>query len=122
MDTSELKSKVSRNSQAAQFAPWSVAAGLIILAIYLFNAFLLSLTINKYFLVSKAERDNAQVGSALVQTLDKIQTTSAVLEPLKFVGLTFIILGISLFLIAILQILKLRGEATKLALAARGAK
>ncbi len=116
MDTRELKNKVARNPQTAQLAPWSVAIGWAILIVYWLNAFPLSLTIKNYFLISKAERDIAQAGSALSQTLATIQTTSSILEPLKFVGLTFILLGISMFLIAILKTLKLRGEAMKLAL------
>lgn len=119
MDIYELKSRTTSTPAAVQIAPWALIAGWVILSIYWLRAFPLASTIREYFVVSKTERDAAQASSALANTLDTIQTTSAILEPLKFVGLTLIIVGISLFLIAILQTLKLRGEATKLAMTAR---
>lgn len=122
MDIYELKSRNVGIPFTAQVAVWSLVAGWIILIIYWLQAFQLAQTIGNYFLISKSERDAAQASSALTNTLDIIQTTSAILEPLKFVGLTLIIVGISLFLIAILQTLKLRGEATKLAITARKSK
>lgn len=119
MDINELKNKAKVIPMEAQLAPWSLAAGWLILLIYWVNAFALSGKISSYFLVSKAQRDAAQAGSSLSAALASIQTTSAVLEPLKFVGVTMIIVGISLFLISILRTLRLRGEATRLALGAR---
>lgn len=122
MDINELKSKVKKTPIEAQAAPLSLVLGWLILVIYWINAFSISDKIRGYFLISKVERDAAEVGSKLSQTLSLIQTTSATLEPLKFVGVAFIIGGISLFLIAILRTLRLRGEATRFALIARKSK
>lgn len=119
MDIYELKSRTTSTPAAAQVASWTLITGWVILSIYWLLAFPLASTVGKYFLISKSERDAAQAGSALIKTLETIQTNGAILEPLKFVGLTLIIAGISLFLISILQTLKLRGEATKLAITAR---
>lgn len=119
MDIYELKSRNAGTPFTAQVAVWSLVSGWIILIVYWLQAFPLAKTIGNYFLISKPERDTARAGSVLAKTLETIQTTGAILEPLKFVGLTFIIVGISLFLIAIRQTLKLRGEATIIAMTVR---
>ncbi|MBI2012455.1 hypothetical protein HYS90_00835 [Candidatus Curtissbacteria bacterium] len=122
MEPKELKTRAAGTPMAAQIAPWSLLAGWIVLVVYWIQAFSLTGVIRDYLLFSKAERDGAEAKSALLATLRTIQTVGATLEPLKFVGVTLIIVGISLFLIAIWQTLRLRVEATKLALAARKGK
>lgn len=119
MEPSEIKQKTKQPPVAALIAPWSLALGWLIMIIYWTLAFSLAGVIREYFLSSKVERDAAEAGSLLATTLDKIQTTSAVLEPLKFVGITFIIVGISLTLVAIVQTLKLRAATTAAVLEAK---
>ncbi|MBI4127676.1 MAG: hypothetical protein HY459_01255 [Parcubacteria group bacterium] len=111
MELAEIKKRVHEPQATAILAGWSLAIGWIVLAIYWLLAFPLSGVIREYFLRSKAERDGAAVGSALLATLNQIQVTSAFLEPLKFVGIMFIITGIVFILLTILKTLKLRAAA-----------
>lgn len=116
MDLKELRSKIDNVPPSAALSLWSIVIGWVLLVIYWIQAFNLASTIGQYFSVSKLERDSAHAGASLLQTLQSIQATSTILEPLKFVGLSFIIFGIGLVLYAILKTLRLRAQAVMLAL------
>jgi hypothetical protein len=57
-----------------------------------------------------AEINAAQSGSALLGDLGTVQTYKAWLEPFKFVGLATILVGISMAVHTILQVIRFQGQ------------
>lgn len=112
MNIQEIKNvheEVMRPPFSARIAMLLLLAGLGIIALYFAVSLGVAATTSDYFSSSKAVRDSAVSGSTVLGNLAKIRSMNAWLEPLKFLGLSFMIFSIAIsFGISIMKTLKLR--------------
>lgn len=99
--------KALRKPWSAKLFPPLMMMGLMILiATFAISIWLAGVSASYWNHSIKAELDAAQAGSALLGQLATIQSVKAWLEPLKFVGIAFLLTGISLALTTIRKILQ----------------
>lgn len=115
MERNHLQEAILTPPASARWSPWSVLAGLTIIAVYFVVGLGLASVAAGYFATPKVERDAAQAGSTVLAQLQYLQSTGAWLEPFKFTGLSLIITGIVLNLAAIIRTLRTRAAVLHMA-------
>lgn len=96
--------------QAKAYRLFTLLGWVLIMISLLLGVFSLAPTAASYFGEnSKAIRDSANLGSALLAQLSKLQVTSRWLEPLTFLGVASFMVGISLEFSMIPKLLNNRG-------------
>lgn len=101
----EVKAMAKRLT-AKLFPPLMMMGLMILVAAFLISLWLAGVTAGYWNHSIATELDTARAGSALVGQLATIQSVKAWLEPLKFVGIGFLLTGISLALTTIRKILQ----------------
>ncbi len=91
---------------AKLFPPLMMMGLMILVAAFIISLWLAGVSASYWNHSIKTELDAAQVGSTLLGQLATIQSVKAWLEPLKFVGIAFLLTGISLALATIRKILQ----------------
>ncbi|MBI2004958.1 hypothetical protein HYS79_02245 [Patescibacteria group bacterium] len=117
----DLSEKAGHSPRSAYLAETLLVLGIAVVTIYAVYAFGLVGVDAQYFSNTKAIRDAAETGSAVLAQLSTLESTRAWLEPVFFSGLALILFGISIsFAVSILNMVKLRARAaTELLLAYR---
>ena len=104
-----VQENVLREPIAGRFAMAFLLMGSATMLLYFFVALGVASQVNEYFGYAKEVRDSAVSGSSILGNLSSIKATSAWLEPLKIMGLSFLIFGIAIsFALSILKTLRLR--------------
>lgn len=94
---------------AGKFAVAFLMLGVAAITVYAVLALGVAGQVGDYFSYTKQARDTTLAGSTVLGTLSVIRSTGAWLEPLKFVGLSFLIFGIAIsFAMSILRTLRIR--------------
>lgn len=116
MDTKEIsyvREEVFRTPHSARVTMLFLLMGLGLIALYVVVSLDVAATTADYFANSKAVRDSATSGSAVLGNLASIESANAWLTPLKFLGLAFILFSIAIsFGVSIMKMLKLRLQIT----------
>lgn len=100
-----------RNVQTSIYPIFTLAGLMLIMLAFIIGLFVLNPTAATYFGAnSKATRDAAVAGSALLGSLQTLQVIPRWLVPLKFVGVASFMIGIALQFSTIPGILKNRAE------------
>jgi hypothetical protein len=94
----------------AKLFPMFMMMGLMILIVNLIIAGIIGAIASDVYGNSVAEINAAQPGSSLLGDLGTVNTFKAWLEPFKFVGLATILVGISLAVHTILQVIRFQGQ------------
>lgn len=93
--------------------PMAMMMGLMILVIqFIVSLWLASVAAGYWNHVIKTELDAASAGSALLTTLATLRSSGAWLEPFRFTGIAFLLSGIGLALVTIVNVL--RGQSNML--------
>ncbi|MBI3975092.1 MAG: hypothetical protein HY334_01755 [Armatimonadetes bacterium] len=91
---------------AKLFPPLMMMGLMVLIAAFVISLWLAGVSAGYWNHSIQTELDAAQAGSALLAQLAAIQSVKAWLEPLKFVGIAFLLTGISLALATIRKILQ----------------
>ncbi len=120
MVSSDLKRRVNETPRLRRLAFGLMATGFVIITASFVIGIALGLSIADLFENAKSVRDAAAADDAgtrgILSQQGTIAATTAWLTPLKFLGLGSFLAGITVILFVIIQSLKLRAEAMKVAL------
>lgn len=94
----------------AKLFPMFMMMGLMILVVHLIIAAVVGGIAWDIYGHPVAEINAAESGSALLRDLGTVQTYKAWLEPFKFVGIATILVGISMAVHTILQVIRFQGQ------------
>ncbi len=111
MNNEELRAQAQRTSPHIKIAGglWIVGMMLIVAIVVTWVVMAVAFA-NDYYAFSKAVRDAAQPGSAVLATLANFQTTKAWVLPLEVLGLATFLLGFGFAFANILKNVRLRGN------------
>ena len=111
MSNEELRAQAQRTAPQIKIAGGLWVVGMmIIMAIVIVWVVMAVAFASDYYAFSKAARDAAQPGSALLATLANFQTTKAWVLPLEVLGLATFLLGFGFAFANILKNVQLRGN------------
>ena len=111
MSNEELRAQAQRTAPHIKIAGGIWIAGMMIIAAIVVTWVVMAVAYaNDYYAFSKAVRDAAQPGSAVLATLANFQTTKAWVLPLEVLGLATFLLGFGFAFANILKNVRLRGN------------
>lgn len=110
MDDNELRAQARRTSPHIQIAGGLWILGMMTIAAITVTWIILAVTAGDYFGNSKAVRDAAEAGSAVLADLGTIQAVKAWVQPLQVLALATFLLGFGFAFANILQNVRLRGN------------
>ena len=110
MNDNELKAQAKRTSPHIKIAAGLWVMGLMIIMTITVTWVVLAVLASDYYGHSKAVRDAAEAGSAVLATLGTIHAVKAWMLPLQVVGLATFLLGFGFAFANILQNVRLRGN------------
>ena len=111
MSNEELRAQAQRTAPHIKIAGGLWVVGMmIIMAIVIVWVVMAVAFASDYYVLSKAVRDAAQPGSAVLATLANFQTTKAWVLPLEVLGLATFLLGFGFAFANILKNVQLRGN------------
>ena len=110
MNDNELKAQAKRTSPYIKIAGGLWVLGMMIIAVIAVTWVVVAVTAGDYYGHSKAVRDAAEAGSAVLGDLGTIHTVQAWVKPLEVLGLATFLLGFGFAFANILQNVRLRGN------------
>ena len=112
----ELRAQARRTSPQIKIAAGLWVVGIMIIMVITVTWIFLAVTAGDYYGHSKAVRDAAEAGSAVLADLGTIHTVMAWVKPLEVLGLATFLLGFGFAFGNILQNVRLRGNTMAAAL------
>ena len=106
----ELRAQAKRTAPQIKVAAGLWVLGMMIIAAATVAWVVLAVVAGDYYSNSKAVRDAAVAGSALLSDLQNIETTKAWLMPLPILGVSAFLLGFGFAFANILKNIQLRGN------------
>ncbi len=111
MSNDELRAQAQRTAPQIKIAGGLWVVGMMIIMAVVITWVVMAVAFaNDYYAFSKAVRDAAQPGSAVLATLANFQTTQAWVLPLQVLGLATFLLGFGFAFANILKNVQLRGN------------
>ena len=110
VNDNKLRAQARRASPHIKIAAGLWMLGMMIIAIITVSWVVLAVTAGDYFGNSKAVRDAAVAGSAVLADLGTIQAVKAWVQPLQVLALATFLLGFGFAFANILQNVRLRGN------------
>lgn len=108
MRASEVEQRLTETPTGSKIMPIFAVIGLLIVILAWIIYFNLSGAVSDYYSNPKSVRDGAEAGSSVLSQLQTIESTSAWVKPLTFIGLAFLLTAISASLTGIKNTLSLR--------------
>ena len=106
----ELRAQARQSAPQIKIAAGIWIGGMMIIAAITVIWVVLALVAGDYYSNSKAVRDAAETGSAVLSQLSNIQATKAWLLPLEILGIASFLMGFGFAFANILQNIRLRGN------------
>ena len=111
MSNEELTEQDSQTSPQIKVAAGLWFLGVVIIAAVTVTWVVLAVLVGDYYSNTKAVRDSAAAGSALISDLQKIEATKAWLMPLPILGVSTFLLGFGFAFANIMKNTWLQGSA-----------